>query len=137
MLQSRVLLITLIELEGNLPMFYFDIMPLPQLTTGQQVATHTGGILCQIFKMRVLLERFSRDPYDKYILWQMWVFERISVVSHMRGLCLHAASVLSQRLETSFHSSWVRADHTNVSVRTLWDNSRLYDEVSMKCKAVW
>lgn len=59
----------------------------------------------------------------------MWVFERISVVSHMRSLCLHSASVLSQRHETSFHSSWVRADHTNVSVRTLWDNSRLYDEV--------
>ncbi|XP_054286289.1 DENN domain-containing protein Crag [Macrosteles quadrilineatus] len=72
------------------------------------------------------------------IYWNMvWVFERLGVESHLRALCLHAASVLQQRQESQLHQSWVSADHSNVTVKTLWDNPRLYDEIGQPMYVLW
>lgn len=63
-------------------------------------------------------------------LLQVWVFERIQASSHVAGLCLQANCVLGDRDISSFHPSWNDCDHKNVSVRTLWDNPLLHEEVS-------
>jgi len=71
------------------------------------------------------------------IYWNMmWVFERVNVVSHMRGLCLQAACVVGGR-GPSLHNSWGRADHTHVNMRTLWDNPRLHDEIGQPMYVLW
>ena len=61
------------------------------------------------------------------IYWNMvWVFQRISVVSHLPGLCLQAASVNRNQV---LHPSWDNCDHNNVAIRCMWDNRRLHEEV--------
>lgn len=57
---------------------------------------------------------------------QVWVFQRINIVSHLPGLCLQAASVNRNQVP---HPSWENCDHNNVAVRCMWDNRRLHEEV--------
>lgn len=72
------------------------------------------------------------------IYWNMvWVFQRISVTSHLPSLCLRAVSVLNQRQESSFHPSWAKADHNNILIRCMWDNPRLHEEVGQPMYVLW
>lgn len=64
------------------------------------------------------------------------MFERIQASSHVVGLCLQANCVIGSRDASSFHQSWTECDHRNVSVRTLWDNPLLHEEVKPKRDSV-
>nr|CAD7392907.1 unnamed protein product [Timema cristinae] len=69
------------------------------------------------------------------IYWNMmWVFQRINVVSHLPGLSLQAATVNKGQ---TVHASWANCDHRNVAVRSLWDNSRLHEEVGQPMYVLW
>ncbi|PSN49786.1 hypothetical protein C0J52_01385 [Blattella germanica] len=69
------------------------------------------------------------------IYWNMvWVFQRINVVSHLPGLCLQAASVNRNQMH---HPSWDNCDHNNVTIRCMWDNRRLHEEVGQPMYALW
>jgi hypothetical protein len=67
---------------------------------------------------------------NMHIFLQVWVFQRINIVSHLPGLCLQAASVNRNQVP---HPSWENCDHNNVAVHCMWDNRRLHEEVKMLC----
>ncbi|XP_071449879.1 DENN domain-containing protein Crag isoform X2 [Hetaerina americana] len=72
------------------------------------------------------------------IYWNMvWVFQRINVVSHLPGLCLHAAVTSGANIQHTIHPSWASADYNNVFIRCLWDNSRLHEEVGHPMYVLW
>lgn len=70
------------------------------------------------------------------IYWNMvWVFERINVTSHLSVLALQSAAV---NKEQYIHPSWKEhCDQTNVSVKCLWDNPRLHEEVGQPMYVLW
>ncbi|XP_047003127.1 DENN domain-containing protein Crag isoform X1 [Schistocerca americana] len=70
------------------------------------------------------------------IYWNMvWVFQRITAVSHLPGLCLHAASV--EKGNRTVHPSWANSDHNNVLIHCMWDNPRLHEEVGQPMYVLW
>nr|XP_018916356.1 PREDICTED: C-myc promoter-binding protein isoform X2 [Bemisia tabaci] len=72
------------------------------------------------------------------IYWNMiWIFERIAVPSHLPALCLNAECVLRNRESSAFHESWNACDQNNVLIRTMWDNTRLHDEVGLPMYVLW
>ncbi|KAK6640985.1 hypothetical protein RUM44_012684 [Polyplax serrata] len=70
------------------------------------------------------------------VYWNMvWVFERINFTSHLPDLILQS----SVAKKTHFiHSSWTGdSDSANISIKCLWDNPRLYEEVGQPMYMLW
>lgn len=79
----------------------------------------------------------------------MWYFERVGLLSHLPGLVLKANVGLNEsatsedgqnhqeeeiegnRSKTQMDPAWSAADERNVTVKTLWDNTRHHDEVKI------
>lgn len=57
------------------------------------------------------------------------MFTRIGVESHLPGLALGSATVLSKP-----DPSWESVNTANVLISTMWHNIRLHDEVTHKRK---
>jgi len=76
------------------------------------------------------------------LYWNMlWYFERVGLVSHIGSLILGANVGLNETnnnnnsderevsVASRIHASWISADERNVSIKTMWDNPRIHEEV--------
>ena len=87
----------------------------------------------------VSLTQSSFVNQHSILYWNMlWYFERVGLVSHIGSLILGANVGLNETsgneetcvpIADRIHPSWLSADERNVSIKTMWDNPRLHDEV--------
>ncbi|XP_043207829.1 DENN domain-containing protein 4C-like [Amphibalanus amphitrite] len=69
------------------------------------------------------------------IYWNLvWYMQRISVPSHLPGLCLHCR-LLEERGAPA--DGWEQASWRHVQVRCLWDNPKLHDEIVQPMYVQW
>jgi len=98
----------------------------------------------------VSLTQASFVNQHSILYWNMlWYFERVGLVSHIGSLILGANIGLNETsnnnnaeesdvsIASRIHSSWLSADERNVSIKTLWDNPRLHDEIGPPCYSLW
>jgi len=75
------------------------------------------------------------------IYWNLvYFFHRAYLTSHLRGLCLHAKSVIPTHKkvvdpngeiteeEFKIHDSWETVDHRNVFIKCKWDNPKFHEQ---------
>ncbi|CAG2102287.1 unnamed protein product [Medioppia subpectinata] len=62
------------------------------------------------------------------IYWNLiWYFKRVNLPSHLHGLCLYANTFNKNRTQNG--DNFKLNDYQRVSVRCMWDNEKLHDDI--------
>ncbi|CAI9731011.1 Hypothetical predicted protein [Octopus vulgaris] len=83
-----------------------------------------------------LLESNFVDEHP-IIFWNMvWYFRRIAVPCHLSGLVLKSKMLKSLELDEPVNNG-MKLNSRNVSVRTMWDNVKMNDEMGLPMYMAW